>query len=62
MSTRPRYHFYWWCSQQLWGKRAHATIRSTPSANDDASVVIAHRACADEMGREGEWELVVDAA
>ncbi len=60
MSTRPRYFFCWWCSRRLRG-RSHVIVRSTASANENMSPVIVHRACADQMQREG-WELAADAA
>ena len=58
-TTKPRYMFCWWCSRQLWGKRLHATMRPT-GANENAPPVTVHRACGEQMEREGEWTSVAD--
>jgi hypothetical protein len=59
MSHRPKYQFCWWCSRQLWGKRLHVTMRAAAHAEPTESAVLVHHACADEMQREGGWELVL---
>nr|HEX4316244.1 hypothetical protein [Kofleriaceae bacterium] len=56
VSGRPKYIFCWWCSKQLWGKRFHWTMRET-GANENASAVLVHRSCGEEMEREGGWEV-----
>jgi hypothetical protein len=35
-------------------------VRSTTHAGEDASGVIVHHACAEDMEREGGWETVTD--
>jgi hypothetical protein len=63
MSTRPKYIFCWWCSRQLWGKRTHVTMRSTNIVKiSEVIEVIVHRACADDMEREGGWEEFIGTA
>ena len=62
MSKRPKYYFCCWCSRQLWCKRFYVTMRSTASANENGGEVLVHRACADDMEREGTWELAIEAA
>lgn len=61
MRTKPRYIFCWWCSRQLWGKRSHVRMQRADS-RADTSVAIVHRACSDQMMRDGEWQTVEDAA
>ena len=59
--TRRKYYFCWWCSRQLWAKRAHVQMRpGTDAANENANTVTVHRGCGDEMESEG-WEFVIDA-
>lgn len=59
-TTRPKYYFCWWCSRQLWAKRAHITMRATGVANENnATTVTVHRVCSRVM--EGEGWVQVEA-
>lgn len=60
-NERPKYHFCWWCSRQLLGKRRHVTMRAI-GANDNTNDVHVHRSCAETMEREGAWEFVPKAS